>query len=222
MSYAPYTGSYTFRVGSDDGSRLQIRDSTSPFDSASTICVMDTDQAYTTTTGAFTMIAGRAYEFQMFWFEDSGGQQCTLEWQRPGDSAFSVFSPTAPCPDFNYFQPQFTVTKTGTGQYTITFGETCRPTSSTYTISLTTESTTTGGAAGSHLDDYMIAYHSKTMTGFGVYVKEQDDGGNDGTFRDVRFDFICVSRGRIFSHGSVDGITGAADIEYNYGRIQLY
>jgi len=217
VSYAPYTGLYTFRVGSDDGSRLQIRDSTLPFDSAVTVCLMDTTQAYITTVGAFTMIAGRAYEFQLFWFESSGGQRCTLEWQRPGDSGFSVFSPTAPCPDFNYYQPQFSVVKTGTGSYLIGFGETCRPTSTNYTISLTIESITTGGAIGSHLDDYMIAYHSKSTSSFGVYVKEQDDSTNDGTFRDVRFDFICVSRGRIFCHGSVNGFTGVADVEYNYG-----
>ena len=215
VSYAPYTGSYTFRLGSDDGSRLQIRDSTSSSANPTTVCVMDTDQAYTTTTGAISLQAGRAYEFQLFWFEDLGGQRCTLEWQRPGDAGFSVFSPTSPCPDFNYFQPQFTVTKSGTGQYTITFGETCKPQSSNYTISLNIESITTGGAVGSHLDDYMIAYHSKTSSSFGVYIKEQDDGAGDGTFRDVRFDFICVSRGRIFCHGSVDGFTGIADVEYN-------
>ena len=102
------------------------------------------------------------------------------------------------------------------GSYTITFGV-HKPQSSTYTISLTTESITTGGAAGTHLDDYMIAYHSKTSTGFGVYVKEQDDSTGNGTFRDVRFDFMCVARGRIFCHASVDGFTGTADVETNYG-----
>ena len=56
---------------------------------------------------------------------------------------------------------------------------------------------------------------SKTSSSFGVYIKEQDDGTGNGTFRDVRFDFICVSRGRIFCHGSVDGFTGIADVEYN-------
>ena len=215
VSYAPYTGSYTFRIGSDDGSRLQIRDSTSTSLTPSTIAVMDQTQGYTTATGTFSMVAGRAYEYQLFWFEDSGGQQCTLEWQRPGDTGFSVFSPTAPCPDFNYFQPQFTVTRREAGSYTITFGETCLPQSTNYTISLTTESITTGGAPGTHIDDYMFGYHTKTRTGFGIYNKEQDDSGANGTFRDVRFDFICVSRGRIFCHGSVDGFTGVASVEYN-------
>jgi hypothetical protein len=215
VSYAPYTGSYTFRIGSDDGSRLQIRDSTSPSLSATTVVVMDDDQAYTTATGTFSMVAGRAYEYQLFWFEDAGGQRCTLEWQRPGDTGFSVFSPTAPCPDFNYFQSKFNVTKPSTGQYFITFGETCLPPSSNYTINLTIESITTGGAPGTAIDDYMFGYHTKTRSSFGVYVKEQDDGQADGTFRDARFDFICVSRGRIFCHGSVDGFTGVASVEYN-------
>ena len=213
VSYAPYTGSYTFRIGSDDGSRLQIRDSTSTSLTPSTIAVMDQTQGYTTATGTFSMVAGRAYEYQLFWFENTGGQQCTLEWQRPGDTGFSVFSPTAPCPDFNYFQPQFTVTRSSVGSYLITFGETCLPKSENYTISLTTESITTGGAPGTHIDDYMFGYHTKTRTGFGN--KEQDDGGANGTFRDVRFDFICVSRGRIFCHGSVDGFTGVASVESN-------
>ena len=215
VSYAPYTGSYTFRIGSDDGSRLQIRDSTSTSLTPSTIAVMDQTQGYTTATGTFSMVAGRAYEYQLFWFQNTGGQQCTLEWQRPGDTGFSVFSPTAPCPDFNYFQPQFTVTRSSVGSYLITFGETCLPQSDNYTISLTTESITTGGAPGTHIDDYMFGYHTKTRTGFGIYNKEQDDSGANGTFRDVRFDFICVSRGRIFCHGSVDGFTGVASVEYN-------
>lgn len=55
----------------------------------------------------------------------------------------------------------------------------------------------------------MIAYYSKSSTGFGVYVKEQDDGVNDGMLRDIRFKFLCVSRGKIFCHGSIDGFTGA-------------
>ena len=97
----------------------------------------------------------------------------------------------------------------------ITFGA-HKPQASTYTIGLTTESIVTGGSPGSAVDDYMIAYHSKTSAGFGVYVKEQDDGAGDGTFRDVRFDFVCILRGRIFRHGSVDGFTGTADIETNY------
>ena len=61
VSYAPYTGSYTFRIGSDDGSRLQIRGSTSASLTPSTIAVMDQTQGYTTATGTFSMVAGRAY-----------------------------------------------------------------------------------------------------------------------------------------------------------------
>ena len=213
--YAYESGTYTFRLGSDDGSRLQIRDSTSTSTAPTTVVLMDTDQGYTTSTGTISLTRGKLYEAQVFWFEDQGGQRCTLEWQRPSDSSFHYFSAQAPNPEFNYFQPDFTVTRNSVGSYRITFGV-HKPQSSTYTISLTTESITTGGAAGSHLDDYMIAYHSKISSGFGIYVKEQDDGGADGTFRDVRFDFMCVSRGRIFCHGSVDGFTGTADVETNY------
>ena len=176
---------------------------------------MRPSQAHPTSTGTLSTVAGRAYEYQLFWFDDAGGQRCTLEWQRPGDSGFSVFSPTAPCPDFNYFQPQFTVTRNSTGSYTITFGERCLPESQNYTISLNMESKTTGGADGTHLDDYMLAYHTKTRTSFGVFIKEQDDGAGNGTFRDATFDFITVSRGRIFCHGTVDGIAGTADVEFN-------
>jgi len=107
------------------------------------------------------------------------------------------------------FIPDFSVTRNSVGNYTITFGTTQLI---HYCISLTTETIITGGngvGTTQHLDDYQIVYHSKASTGFGVYVKEQDDATGNGTFRDCKWDFICVSRGKIFSHGSVNGFTGA-------------
>jgi len=107
------------------------------------------------------------------------------------------------------FDPDFSVTRNGVGNYTITFGTTQ---TIHYCISLTTETIITGGSGvgtTEHLDDYQIVYHSKAGTGFGVYVKEQDDSTGNGVFRDVKWDFICVSRGKIFSHGSINGFTGA-------------
>lgn len=213
-SYAPYTGTYSFRIGSDDGSRLQIRKVTSS-SGPTTVCLMDTDQGYATTTGGFAMQAGEAYEFQLFWFEDLGGQRCTLEYLRPGDTHYCVYSPTMPCPDFNYFQPKFSVARLGAGSYTVTFGATCLPHASNYTIVFGIESITTNGAPGTALDDYMIAYHNKSSTSFGVFVKEQDDSSNDGVFRDVTVDFMCVSRGRIFCHGTFNGFTGDVLDQYN-------
>ena len=107
------------------------------------------------------------------------------------------------------FEPDFSVTRNGVGNYTITFGTTQ---TIHYCISLTTETIITGGngvGTTEHLDDYQIVYHSKAGTGFGVYVKEQDDSTGNGVFRDCKWDFICVSRGKIFSHGSINGFTGA-------------
>jgi hypothetical protein len=91
---------HTFRLGSDDGSRLQIRDSTSTSTAPTTVVLMDTDQAYTTSTGTISLTRGRLYEAQVFWFEDLGGQRCTLEWQRPSDSSFHYFSAQAPNPEY--------------------------------------------------------------------------------------------------------------------------
>ena len=107
------------------------------------------------------------------------------------------------------FDPDFSVTRNGVGDYTITFGTTQ---TIHYCISLTTETIITNGngvGTTENLDDYQIVYHSKAGTGFGVYVKEQDDGAGNGTFRDCKWDFICVARGKVFSHGSVNGFTGA-------------
>jgi hypothetical protein len=105
------------------------------------------------------------------------------------------------------FDPDFSVTRNSVGNYTITFATTH---TNHYCISLTTETIITGVGVGTtqHLDDYMIVYYSKSSSGFGVYVKEQDDGGSNGTFRDVKFDFMCVSRGKVFCHGSINGFLG--------------
>ena len=62
----------------------------------------------------------------------------------------------------------------------------------------------------------MCAYHDKTTLGFKVFIGEQDNSGTPGVARDCRFDFACISRGRIFCHGSVSG-AGVADVEANYG-----
>ena len=106
--------------------------------------------------------------------------------------------------------PSFSVSRTATGNYTITF--TTEQPNANYVIMLTTETITTGSGVGTtnNLDDYMIAYYSKSAQSFGVYIKEQDDGGNDGIFRDCRWDFLCSYRGHIFCQGSINGFTGTA------------
>ena len=52
-------------------------------------------------------------------------------------------------------------------------------------------------------DDYMLAYANMADSGFAVFIKEQDDSTSNGTFRDCRFDFACLSRGRVFCHGAL-------------------
>ena len=54
-------------------------------------------------------------------------------------------------------------------------------------------------------DDYMISYNSKSASGFGVKVTEQDNATNPGTPRDCQFDFVCFKAGRVLCHGSVAG-----------------
>jgi len=123
------------------------------------------------------------------------------DWKIPSVLAIKNYALTE-------FDPDFSVTRNGVGNYTITFGTTQTV---HYCISLTTETIITGGGVGStqHLDDYQIVYHSKAGTGFGVYIKEQDDSSADGVFRDCKWDFMCVARGKVFSHGSINGFTGA-------------
>ena len=113
--------------------------------------------------------------------------------------------------DFELFKPEYTVTRTERGKYTIVFGTNNRPHATNYSISMNSEIKTDATDTGvGSLDDYMIAYYDKQATGFKIDVKMQDDGGGDGSFRDLRIDFICGSRGRIFCHGCFDRTNNAS------------
>ncbi|MDI6098802.1 ricin-type beta-trefoil lectin domain protein [Actinoplanes sp. NEAU-A12] len=82
----PVTGSYTFRLSSDDGSRLTVDD----------VVVVDHDGPHGTTAkdGAAELTAG-VHPLRIDHFERDGGQQLTLEWRRPGASAFEVVPSSA-------------------------------------------------------------------------------------------------------------------------------
>ena len=195
-------GTYTFRLGADDGAKLLIR-SISPQDNepvAITVCDLDSRGTYRTTTGTKLLRRGRVYEVQVMWMEFTSGHRCTLEWQRPQDTEYSFFRPFTPSPEFNYYQPHYSVTRTGTGNYTVVFGSTCLPQANNYTLVLTKEDSA-GGLS--------IGYYSKSTTGFSVKIR------NDGAVTDARWDFQAISRGRVFCHGSVSG-AGVADVEGNY------
>ena len=72
-------GTYTFRLISDDGSRLLIDDA----------LVINHDGLHGATPkdGAVTLTAGY-HALRIDHFEQAGGQQLTLQWQPPGSTAF--------------------------------------------------------------------------------------------------------------------------------------
>jgi hypothetical protein len=77
----PAAGSYTFRLTSDDGSRLFIDNS----------MVINHDGLHgpTSMEGTVTLTAGY-HALRIEHFERAGGQQLTLEWRTPGSSSFAI------------------------------------------------------------------------------------------------------------------------------------
>jgi hypothetical protein len=74
---APVTGQYTFRLGSDDGSRLYVNNVLlTPTTSWS-------NHGYTTYTGTANLTAGQKYDIRVEYYENINGAQVTLEWQTP-------------------------------------------------------------------------------------------------------------------------------------------
>jgi beta-glucosidase len=71
----PTTGTYTFALNSDDGSRLIINGQT----------VVDNwfDQPPTTRTGTIPLTAGQPVSIEVDYFQDGGGSQVALSWQVP-------------------------------------------------------------------------------------------------------------------------------------------
>jgi hypothetical protein len=82
----PADGAYTFRLTSDDGSRLSL-------DGA---VVVDHDGLHGVTSkdGTVTLTAG-LHPLLIEFFEAGGGQQLTLSWQPPGAGDFAVVPTTA-------------------------------------------------------------------------------------------------------------------------------
>ena len=78
-------GTYTFRVTGDDGYRLYV--------DGKLVANAFQDQASTaTTSSAITFAAGERKSITLEYFEDTGAASIKLEWQRPGQSGFSVVS----------------------------------------------------------------------------------------------------------------------------------
>ncbi|MEV0733121.1 family 16 glycoside hydrolase [Polymorphospora sp. NPDC050346] len=79
--HIPTAGSYTFRLTSDDGSRLYIDEAV----------VVDHDGLHGATSkdGSVTLTEGH-HALRVEYFEAGGGQQLTLSWQPPGATGFAV------------------------------------------------------------------------------------------------------------------------------------
>ncbi|GIE89964.1 hypothetical protein Are01nite_64440 [Actinoplanes regularis] len=74
-------GAYTFRLTSDDGSRLLI--------DGATVINHDGLHGSTAKEGAVTLTTGY-HALRVDYFERDGGQQLTLEWRPPGAGSFAV------------------------------------------------------------------------------------------------------------------------------------
>ncbi len=74
-------GTYTFRITSDDGSRLRI--------DGTTVINHDGLHAPTSAEGSVALTTGY-HALRIDHFDNAGGQQVTLEWRPPGASAFTV------------------------------------------------------------------------------------------------------------------------------------
>ena len=72
----PSTGTYTFSVTSDDGSRLLV--------DGHQIIDNWRDQGGTTETGTVTLTAGRPVSIEVDYYQDGGGSMLDLGWQPPG------------------------------------------------------------------------------------------------------------------------------------------
>ncbi|MFN0011170.1 MAG: PA14 domain-containing protein [Phycisphaerales bacterium] len=82
----PTTGSWTFSLGSDDGSDLSIN--------GATLINHDGAHSFSTRTGIITLAAG-AHDFTVRYFENSGNNGCVLSWSGPGVPTTTVIPPTA-------------------------------------------------------------------------------------------------------------------------------
>ena len=82
----PTTGSWTFTLGSDDGSDLTI--------DGTTLINNDGLHGFTNRTGTRSLTAG-AHDFVVRFFENGGSNGCVLSWSGPGVASTTVIPPTA-------------------------------------------------------------------------------------------------------------------------------
>ncbi len=76
--HPPTTGTYTFSLTSDDGSRL--------FVNGQQVINNWADQPPTTKTGSIALTAGQPVSIEVDYFQDGGGSQLNLGWQIPNQN----------------------------------------------------------------------------------------------------------------------------------------
>ena len=81
----PATGTYRFRLASDDGAVLYLDGNPPSRTTASTLQLLR--------EGAVNLTAG-SHALNLAYFEEGGQQQLTLEWQRPGETGWKVVDST--------------------------------------------------------------------------------------------------------------------------------
>ncbi len=77
----PATGTWNFRVGSDDGSRVIVN--------GTTVINHDGLHSYSTRTGSLNLSKG-SHTIEVQFFENTGNRGLRLEWQGPADSSYDV------------------------------------------------------------------------------------------------------------------------------------
>lgn len=158
-TYVYHNGTYNFKLTSNEGSRLQIRSTSLEDNETNPDIVINNDGMGThTTTGSKYMKKNTIYELQVFYFDVQGFHTCKLEWQRPIDTDYSVFSPYSNSPDFQYYHPDFSCVQSSKGIYAISFGPRCKPQSNSYTVLITS----------SNNENTIFKYKNKISSGFNI------------------------------------------------------
>jgi beta-glucosidase len=88
---APATGTYTFSLTSDDGSRMSV--------SGAQIINNWGDHASATVTGSVALTAGQAAPIEVDYYQNGGGSNVTLGWQPPGSDPIAQAVATAKASD---------------------------------------------------------------------------------------------------------------------------
>lgn len=88
---APISGSYTFKIGSDDGSRLWV--------SGSQVANNWGNHGHTYQTGTMTLVGGQRYPIKMEFYDDTSLASAELRWTPPGGSDSVVPSDVLYPPD---------------------------------------------------------------------------------------------------------------------------